>query len=54
MIVFVTPSDLFVEDPTGLPGPMHVHLRTLVASAERTAPRLTARRRRGGRATASR
>jgi uncharacterized protein len=25
MIVLVTPSDPFVEDPTGLPGPMHVH-----------------------------
>jgi uncharacterized protein len=25
MIVLVTPSDPFVENPTGLPGPMHVH-----------------------------
>lgn len=25
MIVLVTPSDPFVEDPTGVPGPMHVH-----------------------------
>ncbi|MGZ4255104.1 MAG: CocE/NonD family hydrolase [Solirubrobacteraceae bacterium] len=25
MIVSVTPSDPFVENPTGLPGPMHVH-----------------------------
>jgi putative CocE/NonD family hydrolase len=25
MIVLVTPSDPFVEDPTGLPGPMHIH-----------------------------
>ncbi|HTX46497.1 MAG TPA: hypothetical protein VMD48_09475 [Solirubrobacteraceae bacterium] len=25
MIVLVNPSDPFVEDPTGLPGPMHVH-----------------------------
>jgi uncharacterized protein len=25
MIVLVTPADPFVEDPTGLPGPMHVH-----------------------------
>lgn len=25
MIVLVTPSDPFVEDPTGLPGPMYVH-----------------------------
>jgi hypothetical protein len=25
MIVIVTPSDPFVENPTGLPGPMHVH-----------------------------
>jgi uncharacterized protein len=25
MIVLVTPSDPFVENPTGVPGPMHVH-----------------------------
>jgi uncharacterized protein len=25
MIVLVTPSDPFVEDPTGVPGPMHIH-----------------------------
>ncbi|HTX07269.1 MAG TPA: CocE/NonD family hydrolase [Solirubrobacteraceae bacterium] len=25
MIVLVTPSDPFVENPTGLPGPMHIH-----------------------------
>jgi putative CocE/NonD family hydrolase len=25
MIVLVTPSDPFVENPTGMPGPMHVH-----------------------------
>ncbi len=25
MIVLVTPSDPFVETPTGLPGPMHIH-----------------------------
>ena len=25
MIVMVTPSDPFVENPTGVPGPMHVH-----------------------------
>ncbi len=25
MIVLVTPADPFVEDPTGTPGPMHVH-----------------------------
>ena len=25
MVVLVTPSDPFVENPTGLPGPMHVH-----------------------------
>ena len=25
MIVLVTPADPFVENPTGVPGPMHVH-----------------------------
>lgn len=25
MIVVVTPADPFVEDPTGVPGPMHIH-----------------------------
>ena len=25
MIVLVTPSDPFVENPTGVPGPMHIH-----------------------------
>lgn len=25
MVVLVTPSDPFVENPTGLPGPMHIH-----------------------------
>ena len=25
MIVLVTPADPFVEDPTGVPGPMHIH-----------------------------
>ena len=30
MIVLVTPSDPFVENPTGLPGPMHVHWYRMV------------------------
>ena len=30
MIVLVTPSDPFVENPTGVPGPMHVHWYRMV------------------------